>query len=226
MRRGMDEKNNFIYLFVSLVSLLFSSFMMDQFPGTSGEKIFFFISIAMFVVGIKSLHIGQTVKRAVYFMAIVASLLASGWFFYPGNMFIAYALLLFELIFFAGAFKTAYRKILFEGEIDNNKIIGSITLYLLLGLIWTVLYVILVLVYPDSFNGIDMQNRQTIYSSLAYFSFVTLTTLGYGDISPANNIARFLVIMEAIAGIFYLALIVSSIVSLRLAEIRNRRNLE
>jgi voltage-gated potassium channel Kch len=51
------------------------------------------------------------------------------------------------------------------------------------------------------------------FSNAAYFSFVTLTTLGYGDISPLTQLAQVIVYLEAIVGVFYMAIIVSSLVS-------------
>ena len=50
-----------------------------------------------------------------------------------------------------------------------------------------------------------------------YFSFVTLTTLGYGDISPVTPVARFLVYMEAIVGVFYMAILVASLIGMRVS---------
>ncbi|MDB4410029.1 potassium channel family protein, partial [Gammaproteobacteria bacterium] len=56
------------------------------------------------------------------------------------------------------------------------------------------------------------------YTSAIYFSFVTITTLGYGDISPVLPLARFLVIMEAIVGVFYMAILVASLIGVRMSD--------
>ncbi len=54
---------------------------------------------------------------------------------------------------------------------------------------------------------------------MAYYSFVTLTTLGYGDILPKNHLAEFFAYMEAVVGVFYMAIIVATLVSLGIAKI-------
>jgi voltage-gated potassium channel Kch len=83
-----------------------------------------------------------------------------------------------------------------------------------------VLYLIILVFDPDAFNGIEIASWQEGFAKIAYYSFVTLTTLGYGDISPKTPVAQFFVYMEAIAGVFYMAIVVSSIVAMRLASVR------
>ena len=105
-------------------------------------------------------------------------------------------------------------------SVTTNMIVGSVVLYLLLGLIWTIIYLILLISYPDSFNNVPTLEWRENFSQMSYFSFVTLTTLGYGDISPKNSIAQFFVYIEAIVGVFYMAIIVSSLVSARLQSLK------
>jgi voltage-gated potassium channel Kch len=72
------------------------------------------------------------------------------------------------------------------------------------------------MIFPDGFNGLEPISWRENFTRVTYFSFVTLTTLGYGDISPKNSITQFFVYTEAIVGVFYMATFVSSIVSARL----------
>jgi len=95
----------------------------------------------------------------------------------------------------------------------GQRIAGAVTIYLLLGLIWSRLYQLVELVYPGSFR---IQEGEVLNAaSLSYFSFVTLATLGYGDIAPTHIIARDLAILEAITGQLYLVILISSLVSER-----------
>ncbi|WP_140310699.1 potassium channel family protein, partial [Vibrio parahaemolyticus] len=87
---------------------------------------------------------------------------------------------------FYGTFQSLVRKILFSGQIDTNKLIGSVALFLLLGLMWAVAYLLLLEVDPLAFRGLEAIPWEDNFSNSAYFSFVTLTTLGYGDISPVT----------------------------------------
>jgi len=106
-------------------------------------------------------------------------------------------------------------------RLDLNMIIGSIVLYLLLGLIFTTMYLILLTILPDTLHGVSGDSWREHFTSVTYFSFVTLSTLGYGDITPGNALAKFFAYSESIAGVFYMAIIVASIVSLRLKESEN-----
>jgi voltage-gated potassium channel Kch len=211
--RQLSEKNNFLYLLLALTALLFSSAVADDFPGGLGEDLFSLVSVLMLIVGVKSLHTGVALRRIVYASAVLLGGFTLMWRFYPSK-WTALLILLILLFSFFGAFKLAVRKILFEGRVDANKIIGSLSLYLLLGLIWTIFYLILLNFDPQAFNGIEVTEWRAIFSRIAYYSFVTLTTLGYGDISPASHIAEFFAYMEAVAGVFYMAIFVSSLINL------------
>jgi len=112
----------------------------------------------------------------------------------------------------------AARQVLFTGVIDANKIVGAICIYLLLGLIWTLLYLLIAQAIPQAFNGLEHLVWYDNFSDVAYYSFVTLTTLGYGDISPIIPIARFVVYMEAIVGVFYMAILVASLIGIKVSE--------
>ena len=73
-----------------------------------------------------------------------------------------------------------------------------------------------------AFHSIEVVSWQDNLTKMIYYSFVTLTTLGYGDILPQNTLAEFFVYLEAIAGVFYMAIIVASIVSARLSHIQGQ----
>lgn len=108
-----------------------------------------------------------------------------------------------------------FRKVFFSpGKIDINRIVGAIAIYLLIGLIWAVVYVAIASVDRSAFD-IDV-GRAWIESlpEFVYFSFVSLTTLGFGDIAPSAPIAKFVVYMEAIVGQLYLAIMVAGLVSI------------
>jgi voltage-gated potassium channel Kch len=83
-----------------------------------------------------------------------------------------------------------------------------------------VLYTIVLEVWPDSFRGIEAGPWYDNIPNTTYFSFVTLTTLGYGDISPTRPMAEVLVVLEAVTGMFYLAVIVASLVGAMIAHNR------
>jgi hypothetical protein len=220
--KHINQKNNFVYLFFSLIILLFSAATVAEVQESLMEDVFFFVILLMLLASIKSLKTDVTFKWLIYALIISFIVLTILGEIFPHHLY-PYFILLTLLIFFIGAFATAAKQVLFVGDVDSNKIIGSLTLYILLGLIWATIYLIILLLDPQSFSGIEAGNWQQIFSRVAYYSFVTLTTLGYGDILPTNHIAEFFVSMEAIVGVFYMAIIVASLISLRLPAIQEER---
>lgn len=220
--KPITQKNNFVYLFFSLLIFLFSAAIMSEFPGTIGQDIFSVVTIVMLLVSIKSLRTEKTWMWAVYtLVAFFVILTVLGKVF--EHELNVYLTLLILLMFFTGSFSTAAKQVLLEGDIDGNKIIGSLSLYMLLGLIWAVIYLLLLAMDPTAFSGIETANWQQSFSRVAYYSFVTLTTLGYGDILPTNHLSEFFVYLEAIIGVFYMAIIVASLISLRLSALQNKK---
>ena len=117
-----------------------------------------------------------------------------------------------SLIFYCGIAYAAARQVLFSGEIELNTIVGTVAVYILLGLIWSVLYLIALEFWPHSFEGIEYQDWRDNFGITSYFSYITLTTLGYGDISPTIAVTRTLAYLEAITGTFYMAVVVASMI--------------
>ena len=220
--KKITENNNFFYLFFALILLLFSAAVVAEVQGSLMEDIFSFMTLLMLLASIKSLKTDVTVKWSIYLVIAVFIVLTVLERTFPHHFYV-YFILSTLLLFFIGAFGTAFRQVLFVGDIDGNKIIGSLTLYLLLGLIWATIYLIILTMDPQAFSGIEAGSWQQIFARVAYYSFVTLTTLGYGDILPTNHIAEFFVSMEAIFGVFYMAIIVSSLISLRLSSIQRKQ---
>ncbi len=98
-----------------------------------------------------------------------------------------------------------------RGRTSAHRIAAAVTIYLLLGLIWARLYQLLTLIDPGSFR--TQGGEDLTAAGLAYFSFVTLATLGYGDITPVHIIARNLAVLEAITGQLYLVILISKLVT-------------
>lgn len=95
-------------------------------------------------------------------------------------------------------------------NVYGSTILCAVNSYLLLGLTMSILFLILDLLIPGSFSQVDIQSG--IFSELIYFGFVTLTTLGYGDITPSTELARSLSIFTALLGQLYLVIIMALII--------------
>lgn len=99
-----------------------------------------------------------------------------------------------------------------SGPITPHRIQGAVAAYLLLGVIWAHAYSLIALLRPGAFSGpVDPAGGPGAW---LYFSFVTLTTVGYGDVLPVHPMARSLTMLEAVVGPLYLAILVARLVSL------------
>ncbi len=102
-----------------------------------------------------------------------------------------------------------------DGRVTLSRILGAVAAYLLLGLVWVGAYHLVELAHPAAFAGLAPGDPQ----HLIYFSFVTLTTTGYGDVTPLHPAARSLAMLEALVGQLYPAILIARLVSL---EVQSR----
>lgn len=103
-----------------------------------------------------------------------------------------------------------------RGSITGGRIYASISLYLMLALFWFAIYNLINVLYPNSFleTGLGPSEITRIpRATFLYFSVVTLTTLGYGDIVPLSSVARMLAGLESATGVLYIAITVARLVA-------------
>ena len=105
------------------------------------------------------------------------------------------------------------RHIFTTDHVGPVTLLMSVNAYMMVGLVWSGAFILVEAYVPGSFNGLA-ENRLDAVIDLYYFSFVTLTTLGYGDISPAAPLARSLVLAEVLCGVMFTAVIVARLISL------------
>jgi hypothetical protein len=104
-------------------------------------------------------------------------------------------------------------------RISSDTLFGAISVYLILGIVWAYGYAILEAAAPGSFTfGAQRVLTEARFDRFLGFSFTTLTTLGYGNVSPATPKADALSTMEAIVGQCYLAIVIARLVALQIAQ--------
>lgn len=101
-------------------------------------------------------------------------------------------------------------------EVTAREIVGSANFFLVMGFIWTFVYSLVWRLDHGAFSVSPLDNDASL--RLTYFSFVTLTTLGYGDIVPQTPFAKMLVVLEAIMGQLYVAVVVAYLLSLHVSQ--------
>jgi Ion channel len=109
------------------------------------------------------------------------------------------------------------RTVFAQGRVSFHRVVGAVLLYLLIALAFVSLFMLVGLLVPNAFSGLVFEDNEKLASNLIYFSFVTLTSTGYGDIYPVHPIARSLCNLETIIGQLYPATLLARLVSLEIA---------
>lgn len=190
-----------IYPYVSnisfpIVEFLLSAILLSAIFGLNQEKKLFRIGLLIGIPAILTNIIGQFWDNDTLFVI---------------NTFIWLCFYFFIII-------VLFRHVLTTNTITADLIFASANIYLMAGIAWWTIYSLLVEFQPHAFSS----NKG---DDLIYFSFVTLTTLGFGEITPVTQHARSLVILEAIFGTLYPAILISRLVGIHASQpISNEHN--
>lgn len=220
----VTEQDNFAYLTVALILLLFVGAVLDQLAPERGDRLLEAAMVLTLAIGVWSIRTDKLLFRTgVGLVAAIALTLVLSLMLDAAGLQLLHLLVM--LAYFSLTVWVAARQVLFSGEVDFNKLIGAVCIYLLLGLIWSMLYLITMHFSPESFAGLSTAGSwATAAPDMIYFSFVTMTTLGFGDVVPVLPVARFLVYMEAMIGQFYIAILVASLVGAHMATRQRKRS--
>ena len=131
---------------------------------------------------------------------------------------------IFWLMFVLFVTLSELRSVLKQKEVTGETICMAVSVYLLLGFTWAFLYAVMFQLYPESFGGLVTVNPghpiefQHFFPILGYFSLTTLSTIGYGDITPLTLQARYAAVAEGITGQFYMAILVARLVGMQMSR--------
>ena len=156
-------------------------------------------------------------NKCIYHLALLVAFPAlianwSNYFLKVSSLFLASKI--FGGLFYAFMVVVILNYLFKEKQITADTIAGAICAYFLIGLMWSSVFAILELAQPGSF---EMPQGLESFS-FTYYSYVTLTTLGYGDITPITTQARSFSLLEAITGQIYLATLVARLVSINILQ--------
>jgi len=211
---GLSNKYRFLILLLIIsVNIVFPPFL-EHFFDT-----FIFFDILTTAILISTVFALNKNRRYVFISALLAApLILSIWLArYTGTAIFTPVGLLFGIFFFIFTAFNILKFILSREYVTLEVIIGAVTVYLMLGIIWSICYGFLETLFPGSFNFIQQDGMIEPYS-IIYFSFVTLTTLGYGDIAPLTPVAQSLTLVEALVGQVYLVVLIAWLVGMHISE--------
>lgn len=198
-------------LLLVLVAVLNFGYPLTLYMGGLGNIIFLLAYALMFVIGVlvtseDNKHFVQTSIAAALWM--ICSVIS---FFVPSSSF---ATILSQLAIIPAQLLMTIalvRYIYTSKVVDTNVMLTAITVYIFIAAMFTPLYVIVSRLDVNAFvdNGLGVAPQ---WQQLVYFSFVTLATLGYGDVLPLNAWARSLATVEGMVGVLYVALIMGRLI--------------
>jgi Ion channel len=120
-------------------------------------------------------------------------------------------LLASRLVFFSVVGAALLARVFGPGRVTVHRILGAVSVYVLLAVVWGTAYQLLAVLGPEAIHG---GAGPASLDEAMWLSFITLTTTGYGDILPKSALARSLAALEAMVGVLYPAVLISRLVSL------------
>jgi hypothetical protein len=216
-------RTNFFYLLAALLLLLIVIPVADELGAVNAPGVRAFVFSGLLIIGVWSLKGGGRYFSLGMTFAVVGVILniVAANSHVDGFQF-ASILILVGFLLVATAY--TLRQIAVGRSIDANRLVGAVCVYLLLGVIWAMLYTLVESMSPGAFTGFSPSEDRSWDSEWLYFSFVTMTTLGYGDILPVSAIARGLAYLQAVAGQFYIAVLVAGLVGAYIGERQQGNN--
>jgi hypothetical protein len=212
-RRLKFHRFSAVELLVALALLFFFFPFVEEVQG--GDVI---ISILLSLV-LLSAVLAVADRKGVFFIALLLAIpaIAGRWInhFWP-DMVPPPVFLIAGLALITFVVANLLRFVLHAPSVNTEVLCASISAYLMLGLLWTVAYWLVAQVTPNAFAfNTATGTKETMAGFNAfYFSFITLSTVGYGDITPVSKIARWLAAAEAMTGLLYVTVLIARLVSL------------
>ena len=203
----------------ALLSVLLLSFIVTPLVEGVGAPTFV-LSITLFVTVCVAIWAAceKTSQYIVSAMFAIPVLTANSFVIFDSRM-LASIYFLATMGLFLSHFILRFIKNIFTSQaVDTRVLLNATSIYLMLGLLFAMLHGIVAACVPGSYSFIDLPgNREDIFQ-LVYFSLVTITTLGYGDLAPRSNFAQSLSGVEAVIGQIYLTVIIARLVGLHIAK--------
>ena len=210
---GFFSKNRFIFLLAAILGLIIGK------PLLAGFFKYRFIPDALLtIIFVAAIHAISQKRRHIFIaLGLVLPMFAATWSYYWLNSLEVVIIgQIFGVLFVGFAIRCLIRFIFNEKEVTKEVIYAAVVVYLLMAITWAFAYMILEFFYRGSFSYPAGQTPD--YFHFLYFSCVTITTLGYGDVLPLSQEAGSLAILEAVTGQIYLVVVVAWLVGMHVSR--------
>ncbi len=218
LRRFWTSENGLTALLVTILLFFIALYPLSTFA--IGELLILVFFSLLLMSGVLTVFDRPVIRIFVGGLAAVVLTLLWLEHFLPDHM-IASLGALSSFLFLGLLIAVVLTRVFQKGHITFHRICGAIAAYLLIGTLWASLYQLIVLSFPEAIQlppSVDVSDPEAIKPHLFYFSFVTLTTLGYGDIVPIHPGARLVVMLEALTGQLYPAITLAWLVSMEIVS--------
>ena len=211
-------KDRFLFLLVSLMGMMVFTQILEEFTSLN-----ILMDIFITLVFISSIYAVSNKKSVVFIaFALALPMFISLWVPHVEKIpLLALTGELFGILFVAFIVVAISFFIFKERNVSANIIYASIVVYLLLALMWSFIFKVVESLQPGSFS-VPHQILGKGRALFSYYSFVTITTLGYGDIAPMKGAARAFSMLEAVVGQIYLVVLVARLVGINIAQTMNK----
>ena len=214
MKSVLSFKESSQKKYTQLLIILIINFVLAPFiNGIFGKFVSSAILLYAIVIIVRTFSLNKKFSLLYLGIAVLAFVLENaanfGWYSPKTTVFIVFIQSIYTL-YLGIAVCLILRDILFRCEVTKDTIYGGICVYLLIGFVWALFYGIVMSLEPQAFSQVNIEAE--FYDKLIYFSFTTLTTLGYGDIIPVTHVAKMLTNMEAIIGQLYPSILIAILV--------------
>ena len=218
----MWRENKFFYLLISLLLIIIGYPFFEG--GTLAGRIFALFFSAVLITGVYAVSKEKRIYRIISFALAVPAILLL-WIeqvVYASVMdILAYIFMALFCFFTVFCMISHFMK---AKKVNANILAGAAGTYLLLGISWGMLFALLQFINSGSFVVKESLQAGALADMdiFIYYSFATLTTLGYGDVTPVSSHAQSLAILEAATGVLFIALLISRLVGMYLYQLRGR----
>jgi len=208
-----NRQSRFLLLLVSLIAMMVLEPFLFHYT-----RLWFLIDIFFSIILLTSIYaVSEKKSTALVALLLAIPKLATLWIeSLTSYTSVAFLDSILGIAFLGFIIFLILRHIFRQEDVTLETIYGAIVVYILIGLLWVFLYKMTEILHPGSFSiaAEIAASKKTMY----YFSFVTLTTLGYGDITPATDPAKSLVMLEAVVGQMYIAVLIARLVGMHISQ--------